>query len=327
MTSRKWTTVYATICTSSRMRKLPDDGARLFFILLLLQCDSYGCLRADAHVLLATVWPLLGKTEAETTIALAACVEARLVEVFQDGERLWLEIPDWDEKAGSHIRGRGVREYGPGMPEQRRGSGRCCTGPADSRTTPAPSGTPPELVRTHPAPYGTTPPIDIDRDREVLSASPEAPRNNNSLRSKKRAPKDPGAHKEAITAWCSVYRAEVGKQYPFDGALDGKQIKRLLAKPDFSLGELRRRAAAMLKSPFWAEQGIDLKKFVSQWAALGNAGRKVEQSESPPAPSQEDLVWVLRALDDPREEIRDQAMAMLAGWGTTETEIRERGGK
>ena len=84
-----------------------------------------------------------------------------------------------------------------------------------------------------------------------------------------------GVHQRACDIWCKVHLEEVGTRYPFMGGKDGKALKRLTAAADFNLEEMERRARLMFNTPFWADAGIDLTKFVSQWAALGNASRQV----------------------------------------------------
>jgi hypothetical protein len=84
--------------------RLPDDGARLFYLLLLTQCDSHGFSNAAPHYLNARVWPLLGRNLEDTQRTLVECAKVGLVNLYQDGTERWLHVPDWEEKAGSNIR-------------------------------------------------------------------------------------------------------------------------------------------------------------------------------------------------------------------------------
>src|SRR5688572_29565556 len=61
-----YTPLFSSIRHSTKLAALPDDACRVFYLLLLAQCDAWG--RADARpaVLFAEVWPLLGKSMEET---------------------------------------------------------------------------------------------------------------------------------------------------------------------------------------------------------------------------------------------------------------------
>lgn len=144
---------------------------------------------------------------------------------------------------------------------------------------------------------------------------PQIPETRDQRDSARKARNEAPGHKEAIRVWCEVFEKHTGQQYTFSGSADGKQIQRLVEHAGFDLGELRRRAAIMLNNPFWAEQGVDLKRFVSQWVALGNAGREVEPDGDPAQPSSDDLAWCLRALEDPDPAVSEQAKRSFERWG------------
>lgn len=122
MSRRTWTAVRSALCTSSRMAALPDDSCRLFFAQILLVCDSYGCIDARPHKLLATVWPLLGKTVEETARCARELERAGLAVRRRDASAEWLEVPDWEEKQGELIRKRGKRTFGVGGEDPEHGT-------------------------------------------------------------------------------------------------------------------------------------------------------------------------------------------------------------
>lgn len=117
MSRRTWTAVRSALCTSARMASLPDDSCRIFFAQLILVCDSYGCIDARPHKLLATVWPLYGKTIEETARCARELERAGLVVRRRDARDEWLEVPDWEEKQAELIRRRGKRTFGAGADE------------------------------------------------------------------------------------------------------------------------------------------------------------------------------------------------------------------
>lgn len=97
-----YTPLYDSICTSARMADLPDMACRYFYVCLLAKCDSWGRLDARPRKLNVEVWPLLGQSDEETARALNALIQAGLVEVYwPQGGDPFIQVPDWEEKAGS----------------------------------------------------------------------------------------------------------------------------------------------------------------------------------------------------------------------------------
>jgi uncharacterized protein YdaU (DUF1376 family) len=114
------------------------------------------------------------------------------------------------------------------------------------------------------------------RPATAPQAAPPAPSESAKPKRIRKPPADPDAqskHAECIDRFCAVMEAEAGKPYPFAGGRDGAAVKTLIRMPDYSPAEMERRLRLMLGSQFWAESGVDLPKFVKQWAALSNAGR------------------------------------------------------
>lgn len=143
-----------------------------------------------------------------------------------------------------------------------------------------------------------------------------------SRRKRKESSEQGLQHAEAIGLWKKFYEAAIGRPYVFDGSADGKQIKRLMGFPDFTLEELERRATQFLQAPYWAKVGVDLKKFVSQWTAQGNAGRHVEPGPKENGqPSEEEREWIRRALRDPDAIVQEEARKLLQRLGMSEAEL------
>lgn len=98
----RFTPLFDSICTSARMADLPDDTCRVFYVWLLAKCDAWGRHDARPRKLNVSVWPLLGKSDAETARALEVLRSAGLVEVYwPEGQDPFLQVPDWEEKAGT----------------------------------------------------------------------------------------------------------------------------------------------------------------------------------------------------------------------------------
>lgn len=116
---RDYVPLFGTINTSTKLADLPDHRARLFYLLLLPQCDSWGRCTAEPRQLCARVWPMLGESPDSVRTCLAACAKAGLVHVFKEGDLTWLQVPDWEQKAGrvGHGSRRGASEW-PSPPDQ-----------------------------------------------------------------------------------------------------------------------------------------------------------------------------------------------------------------
>lgn len=90
----------ASIRRSEKLAALPDHRSRTFYFMLLAQCDAWG--RADGRpaMLLADIWPLMNESVESTAEALDACSRAGLIELRSSDGKTWIQIPDWEEKAG-----------------------------------------------------------------------------------------------------------------------------------------------------------------------------------------------------------------------------------
>jgi hypothetical protein len=99
--SRQYTPVFSAIRHSGKLADLPDDSARLLFLMLLPQCDDWGRAACEPRKVQAEVWPLLAKTVEETARCLDLLEKVGLIERLTDGTLKWLQIPDWETKAGT----------------------------------------------------------------------------------------------------------------------------------------------------------------------------------------------------------------------------------
>jgi hypothetical protein len=151
---------------------------------------------------------------------------------------------------------------------------------------------------------------------EVRSQKSESSAASKSRRTSGETPDKRVEHAEATRVWCQVFEHGTGKPYAFDGPVDGKQVHRLVRLLDYSPEELERRATLFCRDPYWADRGVDLKRFVSQWTALGNAGRKVDPASNGRAgPTADELAWCRRALEDPNPIVQSEGRATLSRWG------------
>jgi hypothetical protein len=254
---REYVALFRAVCTSRRMAELRNHDSRLFYVLLLTQCDSWGRVTADSRQLHVLVWAMFGASLADTETALDDLGRVGLIDVHELGRDLWIQIPDWEEKAGT-------------------------VGRVDRRGTSKFPGPSPDSLRTH---SGLTPrTIEVIPDqvrseerrgeekREEKKAPSGAPADKPPSISKPR--KEPtGEHAEFIAWWCAAYELATGASYGFQGGKDAKHVQRILARPGGSQ-EARRRASIMLTcAPEWmAKGGIDLGTLDAQWNKLASAG-------------------------------------------------------
>ncbi|MCC7014762.1 MAG: hypothetical protein IT454_19525 [Planctomycetes bacterium] len=101
MSRERYVPLFSSIRGSNKLAKLSDDTARMFWFFLLAQCDGWGRIDARPAMLNAEVWPLLGKSADDVRHCVEALEAVGLVERHSDGEREWLQLPDWEEKAGT----------------------------------------------------------------------------------------------------------------------------------------------------------------------------------------------------------------------------------
>lgn len=101
MTREHYTPLFSSIRHSTKLAALKSHRDRWFYACVLAQCDAWGRIDARPIVLLAECWPIYGETIESTAAARDALVEAGLLELHRDGDgREWLQVPDWEEKAG-----------------------------------------------------------------------------------------------------------------------------------------------------------------------------------------------------------------------------------
>lgn len=99
---KHYTPLFGSVRHSGKLADLPDDHCRLFYFMLLAQCDAWGRVDGRTRVLNAEVWPLLGKSAIQTECCLSELYVHQLVALYCDDKgRSWVQIPDWEDKAGS----------------------------------------------------------------------------------------------------------------------------------------------------------------------------------------------------------------------------------
>jgi hypothetical protein len=99
--SRHYTPIFGNVRRSRKIGELPDDACVALYLMLLPQCDAWGRHDGRADVVNAEVWPRRRKTDEETSRCLVELERAGLI-TFHIGENaMWIQIPDWEEKAGS----------------------------------------------------------------------------------------------------------------------------------------------------------------------------------------------------------------------------------
>jgi len=81
-------------------------------------------------------------------------------------------------------------------------------------------------------------------------------------------------YREAIDAWCEVFLQVTGQPYGFNGGVDGKHVKAILAKAKGDVGLIRERSTILLRAaPEWIDAGgKDLGTLNSQWNKLVSQG-------------------------------------------------------
>jgi hypothetical protein len=74
-----------------------SDRAHRFWSMLLPQVDAWGRITANPELLRSYVWPLTGRTAAETEKALSECAKVGLLTVNKTDAAHWTQILKWDE--------------------------------------------------------------------------------------------------------------------------------------------------------------------------------------------------------------------------------------
>lgn len=115
--ARTWTALYASVCTSKKLRRLKSDTNRLFYLLLLTQADAWGRIEDDAETLNLSVWPGLDKSEKATEAAIEDLSAQGLALRCQSQSLRWLQVVSWEEHSGKH---RGGNPGGSRFPESPR---------------------------------------------------------------------------------------------------------------------------------------------------------------------------------------------------------------
>ena len=263
------------------------------------QAEPYGHLRAGKRVLdSAGLGRQVGEPEAMVAELLHELLEAEVFQRTADGE---IFSPRMVRDAETHLKSVANGKKGGNPDLIRRDKGGDNPPPKAADNTQKPE----------------------TREPEFFAA--DAPQEEHGTKRKRRSrkAKEPSSlHGEARKVWCSVFEEVTGKPYPYQGARDGKQLKELLEQSDFSLAELERRAGLFCRSPFWAKEGVDLKRFVSQWVPFGNAGRRVDDRLAP-IPTLEEIRQALSYTDGNDPTWIEQGRQMLEDWGLTEDEARE----
>lgn len=259
--TRPWTAIYEAARTSRKLARLPDDTCRLFFYQLILVLDSYGCIEADAMGIDAKVWPALKKPESETIRAVEALVGASLLEPHGNAERFWFWMPDWEEKAGSHLRRRGKAEFETTSANRRKLSEL----PDWSRTSPGVVQLPLGLLPQKEREIG-----ERERDSKRDSASAKPP----PKRGKSKDATNPN-HAPFVEWWCAEFEKATGQPYGFNGGRDGKAVLSILAQAGESLEKAQAYARTLLlRPPGWlAGGGVDLSTLDRHWNVIGTAGQ------------------------------------------------------
>lgn len=97
---REYVPLFSAVCTSEKLADLKSDSHRLFYTWLLTQCDPWGRIESSPRILCAKVWPVLGRTAKDTGAALGDCCRVGLLEVHGRDGSSWVQVPDWEGKAG-----------------------------------------------------------------------------------------------------------------------------------------------------------------------------------------------------------------------------------
>lgn len=168
MARRPYVPLFREIATSERLADLRSDRDRLFYLMLLPQCDAWGRVTASPRALNALVWPILELGSGAASKALAELARVGLVEFHEADGVSWVQIPDWDEKAGSvgKKQDRGASKYPDPTPETR-------TGGPENATPNQPPNHPQVTPESPPADLAVTPP-ERREEREERRTTPDA---------------------------------------------------------------------------------------------------------------------------------------------------------
>jgi len=274
----KYAALFSAIATSEKMADLSDDSHRLFYLMLLPQADSWGRITGRPRKLNAKVWPLLDHDCAETTAAMLDCISCGLLEYYGGGEEPFIQVPDWEEKAGSIGR------------KDRRGASKF-PDPTGSPTTP--DSTTEGKIRQS---------LDIplpDQSRTKPDRSALEEKRGRGKKEEVEGDVDEGAFytpsdvSKFAAWWCAEYERTQGTPYDFtkkDGALARGMLR------TFRWHTLKERAETFLTTTAdaWinttdrsigvlktcinkpAVRGVDVKPATSNQATLKRAAKRIE---------------------------------------------------
>lgn len=96
----RWVPLFEGLTTSTRFADLPNQDARVFYVMLQLALDDWGRSTADPRKANALVWPLLGMSDKQTAAAIEACRAIGLLEIYPDEGGPFLLNVEHEEKAG-----------------------------------------------------------------------------------------------------------------------------------------------------------------------------------------------------------------------------------
>lgn len=259
---REWVPVFSSVCNAGRMRKLPDNTCRLFYLLLVTQCDPHGRVVDDAGSLWAACWATFGPqcSPEETERAILALEAVGLIERHATATERWIQVPDWEQKAG---------KIG-----ERLKRGESSFPPPSSDTLVTKS----RVSRDRLAPKSNTEERRVDRDQireeEQIRGEhiPPPPATAAAVPTSRPIPNTP--HHQFIAYWMDAFLAVQGRPYGFDDKKDGAQVKSILKLAGGSLEIAKERAHILLHAaPEWIDEGgRDLGTLRSQWNKLVSMG-------------------------------------------------------
>lgn len=121
---RDYVPLFRSICTSDKLADLPDHDSRLFYVLLLSQCDSWGRIADSPRALCAAVWGMFGGTVKATSKVLDELCKVGLIERHSADGLSWIQVTKWESYAGSigHPDRRGKSKFPGPSPDSVRSS-------------------------------------------------------------------------------------------------------------------------------------------------------------------------------------------------------------
>lgn len=282
--------LFQSICTNERYADLRDDTARTFYVMLLTHGDSWGRCKGGARVLNALVWPMLGKSAADTERALAELARVGLIVRYEvDGES-FLAFPDWEDGPGrvGKVDRRGP-SLAPPPPEANAAAPARRTSPATG-PRPVNAAEDSRLARAGESEPSRTEPSRTEHSGARAPDHVASPSSTTSSKAAKAARKPAsGPQPELIRH----FEAEWIRTRPTGGAFvvtsrEAAGAASLVA--DLGLEEAKRRVSLMLDDgSAWALQNASLSLLASQpnrWAVVP---QRQAGAQPPPAGSLQDM--------------------------------------